>query len=156
MGGIMLTKIESACANTIINFFLEREDFITHMKVQKILYFSVGYCLANNNTYIVEHDFQAWPYGPVLPKLYEELKQYKDTRILELIKYEGKEYLYNEGIVYDGILRTIDKLKNLTTWELSERSHSKDGPWFKTAQEKGFKKSIDVNMIKNYFEKNPL
>ena len=152
----MLTKIESACANTILDFFIQKEDFITHMEAQKILYFSVGHCLVNDNMYIVEHNFQAWPYGPVLPKLYEMLKKYRNTRITELIEYEDKKYLYSEGTVYKGILRTIENLKALTAWELSEKSHAKDGPWFKTVQAKGYQKDIDVNLIKDYFEKHPI
>ena len=103
-----LTKIESACANTILDFFAKKQEFITHVKLQKILYFSVGYCLAKNNMYIVEHNFQAWPYGPVLPRLYEALKKYRDTPIIELIGHEGTNYVYTEGNVFQGILETID------------------------------------------------
>ena len=142
----MLTKIESACANTILNHFLQMGDCITHMKLQKILYFSVARCLVENNRYIVEHDFQAWPHGPVLPELYKVLKGYRDRVITELIEHEEKKYVYSEGDTFKSILETIDLLKCFTAWELSEKSHATDGPWFNCGQYK--KKDIIVSLIK--------
>ena len=147
-----LTQIESACANTILNFSYISGDYITHMKLQKLFYFSAGYHLAKENTYIAEHNFQAWPYGPVLPHLYDELKKFGDTPIMEFISFEGSNYAYNEGNIFNTIKETVEKLKNYNSWELSEQSHAKDGPWFQTYKEKGHKKDIDILLIRNYFK----
>ena len=151
-----LTKIESAAANTVLDFFIRQNNCITHMKLQKILYFAAGYSLANSNVYIFEHNFQAWAYGPVLPSLYNELKKYRDTSIIELIKYENKPYVYTEGITFNDISNTINKLKRFTAWELSEKSHAIDGPWFKTVKEQGYKCEIKTESIKDYFKKYPI
>ena len=153
-----MKKIDSGCANTILSYFIERDDPITHLKVQKLLYFAVGHCLAKNNRYIVEESFQAWPHGPVLPELYKSLSKYGDGEITELIECEedGKCYQYSEGEVFDGISETVEKLKNLTAWELVNKSHNKDGPWFATVQNKGYQKDMDISAIKQYFLANEL
>ena len=40
-----LTKTESAIANTILDWFNSENRLITHMKIQKLFYFSFGYYL---------------------------------------------------------------------------------------------------------------
>ena len=125
---------------------------ITHLKTQKLLYFSVGHCLAKNNRYIVEEKFQAWQFGPVLPGAYNSLKKYGEGQIYELIEYEdGQCYLYTEGEVFEGIQYTINKLKDFSAWELVEKSHAEDGPWLETVRTKGLKTDIDIDAIKQHF-----
>ena len=152
----MLTKIESACANTILECFFKRDRLITHMKLQKILYFSTGTYVATENRPMTEQLFQAWPYGPVLPNLYYQLRMYGDSDITELIEFENSKYSYKYGEVFDTIVSIVEKLGNLTAWELSEKTHAKNGPWFQTVDKKGYKKDIDFNLIKEYFTKNPV
>ena len=153
----MLTKIESAWANTILNgFSKDYHEFITHMKLQKILYFSLGNYLARFNDFMPDHNFQAWPYGPVLPSLYNELKRHRDTHITELIMFDGTAYIYENGDIFETIYKTIKKLRCYTAWELSEMTHAKDGPWFRTVEMKGYKKDIDFDLIKSYFLEHPV
>ena len=147
-----MKKIDSACANTIINYFIERGKLITHLKTQKLLYFSVGHCLAKNNRYIVEEKFQAWQFGPVLPGVYNSLKKYGEGQITELIEWEdGQCYLYKEDEVFEGIKYTINKLKDFSAWELVDLSHDDDGPWLQTVKTKGLKAEIEIDDIKQHF-----
>ena len=150
----MLTKIETACANTILDCFFKNEEMITHMKLQKIFYFSSGVHLVNRNAYMAEHCFQAWPNGPVLPSLYYKLKSYGDAYITNLIEFENALYVYNEGAVFEAIKTTVEKIGHHTAWELSEMTHAKNGPWFKTVEAKGYKEDIDTGLILNYFKEN--
>ena len=152
-----MNKIDTACANTIINYFIGKDDPISHLKVQKLLYFSVGHCLAKNNRYIVEENFQAWQFGPVLPGIYDSLKKYDDSAITELIEYnDGNCYLYKKDEVFDGIKYILDKIGSCDVWGLVEISHDKDGPWFKTVKNKGYREDIDIEEIKQYFIKNKI
>ena len=151
----MLTQIETACANTILNCFFDKDEFITHMKIQKLLYFSYGVYLSKHNTYMVENRFQAWTYGPVLPTLYHKLKDFGDAYITKQINFEGEIYAYTSGEVLNTIKTIVNKFGHHSAFKLSEMTHVKDGPWFKTVQEKGYKQDIDINLIKNYFSENP-
>ena len=64
---------------------------MSHLKLQKLLYFIEGYHLAYfEGKSIIEDDFQAWVHGPVSRKIYNELK---DKSIL----YGDLRYSLEEG-----------------------------------------------------------
>ena len=148
-----LTKIESAVANTILDFCFRNDVKVSHLKLQKLYYFSAGYALADKQTYIASHEFQAWMYGPVLPGLYSELEHYGDSNIVDYLSFEGNMYIYLNGEIFESISDTLKKNCNKTAWELSEISHAKNGPWFKTVAEKGYKGEIPKEQIMEYFQK---
>ncbi len=60
-------------------YILHKSEEINHLKVQKILYFLEGYHLAVFGKSLIEGQFQAWKYGPVVPEVYQ---QYKTNSIL--------------------------------------------------------------------------
>lgn len=49
-------------------------DTITHLKLQKLLYFAQAWHLANKGKPLFEGDFQAWAHGPVVRKIYDRFK----------------------------------------------------------------------------------
>ena len=152
------TKLEAACANTVLGYFFNVGKSITHMKLQKLYYFSAGQYIAKyNNQVISEHRFQAWPHGPVLPNLYSELSYYGDKYIPEYIKFEENIFYYNNGIIFDTITNTVGELRNYTAWQLSAKSHAIGGPWYQTLKEYSkYQTDIDWDIIKKYFENNPI
>ena len=107
---------------------------------------------------MIEHQFQAWPYGPVLPGLYDKLKNYGDSSIIRLVNDESDNtpYLYREGAIFDSVTTTVNSFFGHTAWELSEITHDSNGPWFKTIidHNREYKHEIDNEIIKNYFKKN--
>ena len=155
----MLTKIESACANTIINYFLNYGSFITHMKIQKLYYFFVGRYLAKTNIYMAEHNFEAWTHGPVLPSLYNSLAHYYDKKIENLIilENESQPYIYKTGDIFNEIIRIVNDLGNYTAFQLSDKSHAIGGPWYQTVTKyKCYKKEINRELIRDYFKNNEI
>ena len=149
-----MTKIESAIANTILDLFYKKEVLITHMKLQKIFYFSYGSYLAKYDEKLIEHDFEAWPYGPVFPALWHALKRYKDSPIDRLIQHsDGTPYLYDIGNIFDVVNNIVDVCFHLSAWELSEITHAKDSPWFITVENEGYNEKIKNDLIKDYFKK---
>jgi uncharacterized phage-associated protein len=49
-------------------------DHITHLKLQKLIYFAQAYYLANFGKPLFDEDFQAWPHGPVVQSVWHEYK----------------------------------------------------------------------------------
>lgn len=43
---------------------------VTHLKLQKLLYYIQGKYLAKNHTPLFIEQIEAWPYGPVVPDVY--------------------------------------------------------------------------------------
>ena len=75
---VMTKKLK---AIEIARWFINRADraageAITHLKVQKLLYFSDAYHMANFKS-IFDEQFQAWAHGPVVAEVWHEFKSYQ-------------------------------------------------------------------------------
>lgn len=49
-------------------------DSITHLKLQKLVYYAQAWSLALLKRPLFDEDFEAWAHGPVAPSLYQEFK----------------------------------------------------------------------------------
>lgn len=54
----------------------EAGEAITHLKLQKLLYFAQAYYLANFDEELFAEDMQAWTHGPVVPSVWHVYKRY--------------------------------------------------------------------------------
>lgn len=53
------------------------QESLTPMKLQKLCYYAQGiYMATQDGEPLFEEDFEAWTYGPVIPALYDEYKEY--------------------------------------------------------------------------------
>ena len=125
------------------------------MRVQKLYYFSTAYSLVVYETNLTQHNFQAWPYGPVLPNLYDALAHYGNKNIEKFTDYKNNYYFYEKGDAFNAITKTINILINKNDFELSNMSHSHNGPWHSVfKKDDGSKKEIQISEIKAHFEQN--
>lgn len=145
---------------TLVNTFLKRAKqqgkTLTHLQVQKLVYFLNGYYLAEHNTPLVEEPFQAWQYGPVLRTLYDALKSYGSAAISAYLPTVNKNTLEKQYFVvvesdekfWPVFNRVWDKYGHLNGPKLSELSHEKGAPWEQTPD---LYQIIDNRLIKSYF-----
>ena len=123
-------NVEVDNIDNIIHWFLYQQP-MTHKQLQKMLYFSYGIYLAENNTDINNlnnclfiNRFEAWVHGPVDPIIYQE---YKNSGI-NLISIEE----YNENVLNENVLRvlqeTMNKYSKYNADELEEITHNQI-PW---------------------------
>lgn len=71
--------METTSALNVANFFIEvssreNEPDLTNLKLQKILYFAQGICLARFGIPLFEEEVEAWNYGPVVKNVYHSFK----------------------------------------------------------------------------------
>ncbi len=132
-------------ANKLLSVSESRGDFMTNMKLQKMLYYQQGYHLALFDTPLFDDEIEAWMYGPVVPCVYEEYKVngnniiYPDREPIQLGNKE--EALFEEVFrIYD--IYSATGLMNLT--------HS-EAPWKKTPT--GVGNIISKNIMKEFFKK---
>ena len=111
-------------ATTISNLY---DWKLTHLEIQKIMYISsVFYMGRNNKEPLVDENFQAWNYGPVLPTLYDRLKMFGADNIQNVffisdISEESKEY---------GLLKLITgTTKEFNSTKLVKITHITGGAW---------------------------
>jgi len=119
-------------------------ELISHMKLQKLLYFCQGYSLALCGRPLFPEPIEAWTHGPVCPKLYHLLKNYGPLPITASI--DPDKIILNEyeksivELVYDSYGQySASRLRKIT---------HEEGPWKTTM----INTTITQNDMLKYFE----
>lgn len=123
---IQLTPKVVTIANWFIREGIKDGTNISRVRLQKLMYFAWGEFWVFHKTHLFETDFFAWPYGPVIPDLYEEVKKANnghpflltnpiDHAECELIPIETK-----------CIKRSYTRHKDKSEWDLVKVSHMGD------------------------------
>ena len=68
-------------ARRVANWFLANidrgaGDLITHLKLQKLVYYAQAWSLASRGVPLFQEDLQAWAHGPVAPSVYRAFRDY--------------------------------------------------------------------------------
>ncbi|MEP2758840.1 MAG: type II toxin-antitoxin system antitoxin SocA domain-containing protein [Hyphomicrobiales bacterium] len=123
-------------ANLILDKADEKGFGLTHIQLQKILYFVHGLHLVRYNHPLVRGAFEAWTYGPVHTLIYDE---FKSAGSAEIAHRATKEDLFTgertpvPKIEDERILSLVDDILNtlgqMSAGQLVELSHAKSGPW---------------------------
>lgn len=119
---------------------------VSNLQLQKILYFlQIVYCRAKDGQELLFPDeFQAWPYGPVLPDVYWEYSEYggrvikKRFNVMPPCPPDVMSFL-NEG---------IEVLSKKSPWDLVRTSHAKGSPWEQVYKDGcGYKQTIPNELL---------
>lgn len=130
----------SGDGRAIANFILDRCDEqgrrISHLALQKLVFFCHVWSLVQKGQPLVRHQFEAWEYGPVLPYLYRDFREFErdpiTTRARSLNPNTGTRDVV-EGKFDDETKKMLTKVVNfysrLSATDLVKISHVKGGPW---------------------------
>lgn len=138
-----------AIANVLIQYAKDEDKPLTHMQLHKLIYFIQAVSYAERGVGIVSDNFQAWPFGPVILPIYEELRGSGKKNIRELIPVEDNENIHDEADL-DLIKRVWEKLGELDGWRLSALTHIEGGPW-KQIFERKKSNIIPKALMKQYY-----
>ncbi|WP_366653605.1 type II toxin-antitoxin system antitoxin SocA domain-containing protein [Fodinicurvata sp. EGI_FJ10296] len=129
----------------------ESGESITHLKVQKLLYFAQSYYLANKGVSLFGEDFEAWTHGPVLPSVF---KEYSGNRWEALPPADRMPEL--EGQVVSYLEAVYQNFAKFSAKELERITHQHD-PWINARgdlpAEARCNNVIPKDVIKKYYEK---
>ncbi|MHB1949145.1 MAG: Panacea domain-containing protein [Gammaproteobacteria bacterium] len=118
-------------ANTFIGFGLRDRKPVTHMQLQKLLYYAQGWYLALGGMPLFDEEFKKWPFGPVCPPVYNKLKKMGGSPITTYIP--GAQ----QKITDPDILKYLEKIWNIyghySGPQLMMLSHS-ETPWVKAEE----------------------
>ena len=114
------------------DYILLRYGPMSHLKLQKLLFYCDAYHLAYFNKPLVNDEFEAWVHGPVLRRVYDELKD-KSKLYAELsFDKDVREIEVQFSILTQSQQDLIaDVLSNLAEWsefQLEAATH-RDKPW---------------------------
>lgn len=124
-------------------------EFMTNMKLQKMLYYQQGFHLAYFGTPLFDEDIEAWMYGPVVPSMYEKYKGcgrngIEPDRTLEFaFEHKNEQALFNEVCKVYGAYSAIG-LMNMTHEEM---------PWKSTPTGEGAGHIIAKEKMQLFFKK---
>lgn len=159
-----MEKIELKTIDPIVlgEYIIKHYGPMSHLKLQKLLYYCDAYHLAYFQRELLTERFEAWVHGPVCPSLYHRLK---DLSVL----YDDLKYSYEPGETdVDTVFETLtgdqkqlikDVLDTLSKWtgfELECATH-RDLPWIEAR--KGYGEAdvctneISKELTMNYYRK---
>lgn len=127
---------------------------LTHLKLQKLLYYAQGISLASRGKAIFSDAIQAWGHGPVVKTVFDTFSKKGRAEILLEDAPEGSEIIRKleaDSEVREVLNITYDNFAIFTAWQLRNMTHIKNGPWDKNYVS-GKNKVIPQKDIKLYFE----
>jgi uncharacterized phage-associated protein len=140
--------------NTILErSFKEGRRDMTPMKAQKMLFYTNGWHLATTGSAAITDPFAVWPYGPVVPSLYQDLKRFGAAPITAYVKdyFEEKPFVVNTACadLYESLDIAWEKYIGIDAITLSAMTHEPGGPW-DVAKARG-ESTISNDLIREYF-----
>jgi uncharacterized phage-associated protein len=111
-------------------------ELLTHLKIQKLLYYAQGLFLAyTNGKELFNEEIYAWEHGPVVREVYDVYKS-KGSNIIEYT-HEPSDDVLLEKVSNDEDIRNILEATfvnygKYSAWRLREMTHE-EIPWKTTA-----------------------
>jgi uncharacterized phage-associated protein len=119
----------------VANYFIEigkRENVaIDPMKIQKLVYLGHGWHLAFFDTPLATQPVEAWRYGPVIPDLYQEFREFRAAPIDRPAKASGELVRQSQALLNS----VWQAYKGFTAVQLSMLTHEPGGAWDLTIKE---------------------
>ena len=119
--------------------FAENID-ITPMKLQKITYFVYRDYLKSTNQNLFEERFETWKYGPVLPSVYNEFKDFGSNSIKRYATENNGKTVYtvdeDSSPIFKKVIDSIwNTCKNYDGIYLSFITHKDGSAWSKAVEQ---------------------
>lgn len=150
-------------ARYTINYCNNNELQITNLKLQKILYFIQAAFLKIKNTPCFNEEIEAWDFGPVVPEVYHEFKNYGGGNIPYIEYYidfsngiwEASKVKFDYKLIDEEdkeiINAMINECSKYSASNLVKLTHEQ-APWLNSFS-KGCNNIIYKESIKEYFDK---
>lgn len=129
--GVHTKKIDSV---VLSEYILKHYGPMSHLKLQKLLFYCDAYHLARFGVELVEDKFEAWVHGPVSRRVYDALKQH--SKLHDDVTYTPSENSSNVDSIFSELASEQQEwlsiiLEDLSQWtgiQLEIATHS-ERPW---------------------------
>jgi uncharacterized phage-associated protein len=143
-------NFSSYSSHAVANIFLDlSEKKLTNMQVQKLVYIANGFHLAIFGKPLYYHKTYAWQFGPVIPKLYEDLRKYGNGTVKEYLNCDDN--IAKNTASFELIEVISSRYAHLTGGQLSNLTHLSGTPWDKTWEKNKFG-IISIESIKEHYQ----
>jgi uncharacterized phage-associated protein len=136
-------------ARTVANYFLtlsdpEVGDIISHLKLQKLLYYAQGLHLAMHGSVLFPEKIFHWKHGPVVADLYYELTKHGAE---PLPVPENPDFSHFTSEQTDLLNEVYDVYGQFSAWKLRNMTHA-EPPWLETTDGQ----EISTDRLAAYFK----
>lgn len=144
-----------AIANQFITKYAG-EIGIEHMKLQKLVYYSYGWWLASHgleHAPLTNEEPEIWKHGPVFSSLYAVLKVFGRSPIFAVQStgpFSEPDWISHDNNVVKLIDWIWSRYGHLSSFALSDMTHSPGTSWYRTAVDNNFSVSLNTKISKNY------
>lgn len=121
-------------SNSIINQASKMGLGMTHMKLQKLIYFVYKKYLKDYDIKLFDNPIESWRLGPVIRVVYDEYSKFGKENINHIyaktnISGEKRVVSFERKDFYDALEYVLDKYGNLDGWDLSQITHVPGTAW---------------------------
>jgi uncharacterized phage-associated protein len=142
----------AAVANRFLELARQQGKPLTPMQLLKLVYIAHGWMLGLYGRPLIKDDVEAWQYGPVIPKLYRQTRQYKGSPVTEVLSQPFGEKPLDEA-EDDVIQQVFNVYGGRTAMQLSRMTHAAGTPWDLTYEPGGFGDVIPNDLIEEHYRR---
>lgn len=124
---------------------LERQDFLTNLKIQKLLYYAQGFAWGRWSSSLFPERILAWQLGPVVVEVYKEYERYGASAVGLSTTFNIKKY---DVQTKDLLNEVFDRYGRISAARLVDMTHS-EPPWRNTK----INHEITTRELQAYFSK---
>lgn len=128
----------------IVNYSIETNNYVSNLKLQKLLYYVQAYFAVQKNTPCFNEEIRHWRHGPVVREVYSEYKVYFNDDIID-----NKTCDFIEDSDKDLINEVVDSYRRYNAWDMVKKTHEEE-PWVNTDSDD----IIGFNEIKKYYNEH--
>lgn len=126
----------------------EGAEFISNLKLQKLLYYAQGCALAVTDEPLFGDEIVAWQHGPVVESVYHAYKSNGSNGIVFEDDFDFSQFTPEENELLEEVYDTFGQY---SAWKLRNMTHE-ETPWLTTPQGA----VISTGVIKDYFKREYL
>ncbi|MBR5126389.1 MAG: SocA family protein [Oscillospiraceae bacterium] len=126
----------------------EGAEFISNLKLQKLLYYAQGCALAVTDEPLFGDEIVAWQHGPVVECVYHAYKNNGSNGIVFEDDFDFSQFTPEENELLEEVYDTFGQY---SAWKLRNMTHE-ETPWLTTQQSE----VISTGVIKDYFKQEYL
>ena len=135
-------------AYLFLNWAKEDGDFLSNLKIQKLLYYAQSWNLVYFNTPLFQDQIEAWVYGPVIANVYNSFKKFGQSPIIcEKIINTIKSKFSDDTLEF--LKSVYSHYVRFSAHELVNITHN-EAPWKETFQENK-NNVISLELMSNYY-----
>lgn len=140
----------NSVADFLLNLAREHGDYLTNLKLQKLLYYSQAWHLAIFDAPLFDDEIQAWVHGPVVPHIYGRFKNCGFNPIdTEVTKSELPE---NGSRLTAEVFQKYGRFSGL---ELEQMTHE-ELPWLEARggipDDQNSRTALHIETMKSFFK----